>query len=139
MADDLVSAIRIASSGLNVQSQRLRVVSENLANINSTGETAGADAYRRKTISFQSVLDSTSGATLVRVSSIGQDSTPFRLEHRPGHSAADENGYIKLPNVNALVEMTDLREANRSYQANLQVVRQSREMVNSLIELMRGR
>src|SRR5690554_1487490 len=116
MIDPIDATMKIAASGLNAQSQRLRVVSENIANANSTGETAGADPYRRKTIAFDSVLDRTISASLVEVRKIGSDTSPFRVEYDPGNPAADENGNVKLPNVNMLIEMADMRETNRSYE-----------------------
>jgi flagellar basal-body rod protein FlgC len=137
MIDPLNASLRIASTGLEVQSRRLTIVSENMANSESTGQTPGSDPYTRKTISFESELDDASGASVVKVSSIDNDKAPFRLEHRPGHPAADANGYVKLPNVNTLVELADMREANRSYQANLQVVKQTREMISLTLDLLR--
>lgn len=137
MIDPLKASLRIASTGLEVQSKRLTLVSENMANAESTGKTAGADPYTRKTISFESELDDMTGANLVKVSSIDPDRAPFKVEHRPGHPAADENGYVKLPNVNMLIELADMREANRSYQANLQVVKQTREMISLTLDMLR--
>ena len=116
----------------------MRVVSENLANAQSTGTTPGSDAYRRKTITFDNELDRVSGATMVRIAGIGTDRSDFRVEHNPSHPAADEAGYVKLPNVNMLVEMADMREASRSYEANLQVIKQAREMVSMTIDLLRS-
>ena len=138
MVDPLQSALKIAASGLEAQSSRMRVVSENLANAQSTGEAAGSDPYRRKTITFENELDRASEATLVRIAEIGVDRSPFRVEHDPGHPAADAAGFVKLPNVNMLVEMADMREANRSYEANLQVIKQAREMVSMTIDLLRS-
>ena len=137
MADELSGAMKIAASGLDVQSRRLRVVSENLANANSTGTTPGADPYSRKTISFKSELDRASGQELVRVASIDQSRAPFRVQYDPSHPAADEKGNVKLPNVSVLVELSDMREANRAYEANLQIVKQVREMTSMLIDLLR--
>lgn len=116
----------------------MNVVSENLANAESTGATPGADPYRRKTITFENELDRVSGVTLVKVGNIGADRSAFRIEHDPGHPAADAAGFVKRPNVNMLVEMADMREANRSYQANLQVIRQARDMVSMTIDLLRN-
>lgn len=138
MIDPLQLSLRIAASGLEAQSSRMRVVSENLANAQSTGTAPGADPYRRKTITFENELDSVSGATLVRLGNVGVDRSAFRIEHDPGHPAADAAGYVKLPNVNMLIEMADMREANRSYEANLQVVKQAREMVSMTIDLLRS-
>ena len=135
--DPLQISLRIAASGLQAQSTRLRVVSENIANAQSTGPTAGADPYARKTVSFDSAVDRASGANLVEVKSIGVDRTPFKLEHDPGNPAADENGMVKMPNVDLLIELADMREANRSYEANLQVAKQSADMLAQTIALMK--
>ena len=139
MADDLRAAIVTSGSGLRVQSTRLRIISENLANANSTSAVRGGDPYARKTISFVQDLDRASGAHLVRIDAIAKDKSPFRTQLDPGHPAADEKGQVKLPNVNPLLEMADMREANRSYEANLQVVRQAREMITDLIDLLKGK
>ena len=136
--DALTAALKIAASGLGAQSERLRVVSENLANAQSTGTAPGADPYRRKTISFMSELDRVTGGATVEVSSIDRDPSAFPVEFQPGNEAADENGYVKMPNVNVLVEMADMNEANRSYQANLQVVKQARDLISMTIDLMRN-
>jgi flagellar basal-body rod protein FlgC len=136
--DPLIASLKVAASGLGAQSQRLRIVSENLANAQSTGDAPGADPYRRKTISFASELDRAVGTELVNVSKIDRDRTAFPVEFMPGHQAADENGYVKMPNVNVLIEMADMREANRSYEANLQVIKQARELITITIDLMRS-
>ncbi len=137
MADMLLAPLKVASSGLAAQSMRMLVAAQNIANANSTGEAPGADPYRRKTISFRAALDRALGVETVQVARIGHDPSPFRVEYAPGHPAADEKGFVKKPNVNTLVEMADLRDANRMYQANLQVVRQSREIVSLTIDLLR--
>ena len=136
--DALTAALKVAASGLGAQSERLRVVSENLANAQSTGTSPGADPYRRKTISFVSELDRSSGASLVSVGSIDRDHSDFPVEFQPGNEAADTKGYVKMPNVNALIEMADMQEANRSYEANLQVIKQARELISMTIDLMRS-
>lgn len=138
MVDPLISSLKVAASGLSAQSERLRVVTENMANAQSTGNTPGADPYRRKTITFTAELDRVTGARAVEVSSISTDKSPFRIEYMPGHEAADENGYVKMPNVNMLIEMSDMREANRSYEANLQSIKQARELISMTIDLMRN-
>jgi len=137
MLDPLQTSLRIAASGLQAQSTRLRVVSENIANAQSTGPTAGADPYARKTVSFESEVDRTSGANLVEVKTIGVDESPFRLERDLGNPAADADGMVKMPNVDVLVELADMREANRSYEANLQVAKQSADMLSQTIALMK--
>ncbi len=138
MIDPLQVSLKIAASGLEAQSKRVRIVSENLANAQSTGSTPGADPYTRKTISFDTEVDRITGANLVKIDSIDFDRSPYRTEHDPGHPAADASGYVKLPNVNMLVEMADMREANRSYEANLQVIKQAREMISMMIDLLRS-
>ena len=138
MLDPISSALKIAASGLEAQSTRMRVVSENVANARSTGDTPGADPYRRKTVSFTSEIDRLTGAEMVSVKNVGVDRAAFKIEHDPGNPAADADGYVKMPNVNSLVEMADMREANRSYEANLQVIKQARAMVASVIDLLKS-
>jgi len=136
--DPLISSLKVAATGLGAQSERLRVVSENLANAQSTGNFPGADPYQRKTITFTAELDRLTGARMVEVSAISGDKTAFPTEFQPGHEAADELGYVKMPNVNVLVEMADMREANRSYEANLQAIKQARELISMTIDLLRS-
>ena len=138
MLDSLQASLSIAGSGLEAQSTRMRIVSENLANANSTGRVAGADPYQRKTVTFDAEMDRAAGAQLVKVKDVGVDNTPFRVEYDPGHPAADKAGYVKLPNVNMMIEMADMREVNRSYEANLQIVKQVRSMFGMTIDLLRG-
>lgn len=138
MLDALQAALRVAGSGLAAQSARLRVTTENLANAQSTGSVPGADPYRRKTITFDSQLDKLSGANLVDVKEIGTDPSPFVTESDPGNPAADARGIVKLPNVNMITEMSDMREANRSYEADLQVIKQSRDLIGMTIDLLKG-
>ena len=138
MMDALQASLRVASSGLEAQSARLRVISENMANAQSTGATPGSDPYQRKTITFESELDRASGMNLVQVKTVGTDTTPFQTEQDPGNPAADENGIVKTPNVNIITEMGDMREANRSYEADLQVIKQSRDLVSMTIDLLKS-
>ena len=138
MIDPLAASSRIAGSGMEAQSERLRVIAENIANARSTGQTAGSDPYTRKTITFRTALDRASGTAAVAIRQIGEDKAPFRVEYDPGNPAADADGNVKLPNVNMLVEMADMREANRSYEANLQVIKQARAMVASMIDLLKS-
>jgi flagellar basal-body rod protein FlgC len=136
--DPLLSVMRTAASGLQSQSTRLKIVSENLANSQSTGNAPGADPYRRKMVTFEQSLDEATGATLVSVDRVVRDMEPFGREFHPGHPAADSTGYVKLPNVNMMVEMADMREASRSYEANLQMIRQAREMTSMMVDLLKG-
>ncbi len=139
MIDNLKATMVTAASAIEAQQVRLRVASENLANAQSTGNTPGANPYARKTVSFASQLDEVTGANRLVIGSIQDDDAPFRVENNPSHPAADEHGNVKLPNVNVLIEMADMRETNRSYEANLQVVKQARELVSMTIDLLRSR
>ena len=134
---DLENALRISAAGMQVQSLRLRVVAENLANQDSTGQSPGADPYRRKTVSFGNRLDRTMGAESVEVRRIGTAPGDFPQVHDPAHPAADARGYVKQPNVDSLVEMMDMREAQRSYSANLSVLETTRGMLTRTIEALR--
>ncbi|MEQ9244166.1 flagellar basal body rod protein FlgC [Roseovarius indicus] len=135
--DSLKSISAIAASGMRAQSERLRIVSENVANSSSTAEEAGGDPYRRKTVSFGSTIDPTTGAAMVELSKIGEDTSGFRSRYDPAHPAADENGYVKLPNVNPLIEMSNMREAARSYETNLSMLENASEMRSLLIDLLK--
>ncbi|MCU0953069.1 MAG: flagellar basal body rod protein FlgC [Hyphomicrobium sp.] len=136
--DPLLSASRIAQSGLTAQSERLRVVAENLANANSTGRVAGADPYTRKTVTFRTEFDELVDQDVVKVSEVGRDRSPYRIEHEPGHPAADADGFVKYPNVEPVLELADMREANRAYLANLQVIKSAREAVSAMLDLLKG-
>jgi flagellar basal-body rod protein FlgC len=134
---DLDRALRISAAGMAAQSTRLRVVAENLANRDSTGEAPGADPYRRRTVSFANRLDRALGTEKVAVSRIGQAPGAFPTRYEPAHPAADERGYVKTPNVDSLVEVMDMREAQRSYSANLSVLETTRAMLTRAIETLR--
>lgn len=136
--DPLSASLKIAGAGLEAQSTRLRVVSENLANAQSTASEPGGDPYRRKIVGFAEELDRVSGSSMVSVNSVDEDTSDFGLEYDPGNKAADESGMVKMPNVNMLIEMADMREANRSYESNLQTIRQSRELISMTIDLLRA-
>ncbi|TCT07933.1 flagellar basal body rod protein FlgC [Aquabacter spiritensis] len=138
MFDPLKATTRIASSGLEAQGARMRVVAQNLANSRSTGATPGADPYTRKTVQIAGQFDRMVGAELVAVKAVGTDATPFRVEHDPGNPAADAEGNVKYPNVDMTVEMADMREASRSYSANLQMIKQARSLVAMTIDLLRA-
>ena len=136
--DPLLASLKVAASGLEAQSTRIRIVSENLANARSTGDVPGADPFRRKTVTFAAELDRASGASLVEVERLGFDEGEFSTEYDPGNPAANAEGIVKMPNVNMLVEMADMREANRSYEANLQSIKQSRDLISATIDLLRA-
>ena len=134
---DLSTAMAIAASGVKAQSARLRVTAQNLANAESTAQAPGGDPYRRRTIGFGPREDRELGVEVVDVTRHGLDSTPFELRHQPGHPAADEVGNVKYPNVNEFVELMDMREAQRSYSANLSVLETTRGMLSRTIEALR--
>jgi flagellar basal-body rod protein FlgC len=138
MADILNTALAVSASGMAAQSTRLRVISENVANSGTAGKTPGSDPYQRKTISFDAVVDPDLGAELVRVDTIGRDPAPFRTEFNPDHPAAGPDGMVKLPNVELLVEVADMREAVRNYEANVEAYKQARGMIAATIDLLRS-
>ncbi|MFQ3253006.1 MAG: flagellar basal-body rod protein FlgC [Loktanella salsilacus] len=135
--DPLQSIARIAASGMTAQTARLRVISENVANADSTGATPGDDPFRRKTISFSQMVDRDSGATLVEVDRIGRDQSDFRLDYDPSHPAADETGYVKRPNVDPIIEMANMREASRNYEANMNMFEAGRRMRGQMLDLLK--
>ena len=134
--DDFSVAMKVSASGMRAQSERLRVVAENLANANSTGDTPGADPYRRKVPVFKDYLDRTTGSQHVQVARVAYDRTPFSLEYDPAHPAANEEGYVKLSNVNSLIESMDMREAQRSYEANLGALEAARNMAAATLRIL---
>ena len=134
---DLTNALAISSRGMDVQTTRLRVIAENLANQDSTGSTKGADPYRRKTITFENKMDRALGQTTVKVKEIGQDKSDLPLRFDPSNPAADAAGYVKLPNVNSFTEVMDMREAQRSYSANLSVMQVTRSMLTRTIDMLK--
>lgn len=136
--NELKAAMRLAQSGMTAQSVRMRIAAENMANVHSTGRTPGSDPYVRKTVSFESELDDALGVDLVKIDEIGEHKAPFRLERDPGHPAADDGGWVKLPNVDPLIELADMREASRSYIANLQVLKGARESISMVLDLLRA-
>lgn len=138
MIDSITASLKTMGSSLEAQSSRLRVIAENIANAESTASTPGGDPYRRKTIAFESEIDRASGARLVRARRVGVDSTPFRVEYNAAHPAADARGLVKLPNVDLLIELADMKDASRAYQTALQAFRQARELNAMTIDLLKG-
>jgi flagellar basal-body rod protein FlgC len=137
MAADLNTSLQVSAAGMDVQMARIRIVAENLANQNTTGSTPGADAYRRRTISFQNRLDRSLGTETVSVKSIGADKSDQPLRYDPGNPAANKDGYVKTPNVNSFVELMDMRDAEQSYSANLNVASTTRNMLNHTLDLLK--
>ncbi|MFN6998642.1 flagellar basal body rod protein FlgC [Elioraea tepidiphila] len=134
---DLFKALRLSAAGMDAQAMRLRIVAENLANRDTTASTPDGEPYRRKTITFESRFNRALGVEQVHVKRVGRDESAFGTRFEPGHPAADENGYVKVPNVNSFIEMMDMREAQRSYSANLNVLEVTRGMLTRAIELLR--
>jgi flagellar basal-body rod protein FlgC len=135
---DLLKSLKISSAGMNVQTTRLRVLAENIANADSIPETAGTDPYRRKVVTFKNALDRSIGIETVRINKVTTTKGEFQRRYDPTHPAADKDGYVQLPNVNSLVEMMDFREAQQSYQANLGVLDVSKRMLTNTIDLLRS-
>lgn len=135
---DLLKSIVAAASGLRVQSGRMKVIAENMANADSTADRPGADPYRRKVPTFKAQMDRELGVRTVELGRVRKDNSAFRTRIEPGHPAADANGEVKLPNVNSLVETMDMREAQRSYEANLNVIASARRMITRTIEILRA-
>ena len=135
--DDLLRTLRISASGMKAQGQRLRVISENVANADSLPTQPGGLPYRRKVVTFRNQLDQAIGVNTVRVDRVKTDLSEFQKRYDPAHPAADANGYVLAPNVSTLIEMSDMREAQRSYEANLNVIKASKMMLQETIGLMR--
>ena len=133
---DFLKSIAVAASGMRAQAGRMRIIAENIANADSTAKTAGGDPYQRQTPVFQTALVA-AGAKGVQMTRVGHDSTPFREEYQPGNPAADAKGYVKMPNVDPLIESLDMREAQRAYEANLSVIETARAIQTSTIDLLK--
>ncbi|MCX2722070.1 flagellar basal body rod protein FlgC [Roseibium salinum] len=135
---DLIKSLFVSASGLKAQNGRMRIIAENIANANSTGKAPGEEPYRRKIPTFEAQFDKELGAQKVELGKIAEDQSDFPSHHMPGHPAADENGYVLQPNVNTLIETTDMREAQRSYEANLNVIETTRRMLQRTIDILRA-
>ena len=134
---DFLKTISVAASGLKVQNGRMRVIAENIANADSTADKRGADPYRRKVPSFNRRFDTDLEANVVDLGRVATDRSAFRTRFDPGHPAADAKGEVKLPNVNAVIETMDMREAQRSYEANLNLITATRRMIARTLEILR--
>ena len=135
---DFLKSIAIAASGLRAQAGRMRILSENIANADSTAQAPGQDPYRRRIPTFASQLDRTLDARTVSLGPVRTDQSEFQSKYQPGHPAADAAGYVKYPNVNSLVELTDMREAQRSYEANINVISATRRMVQRTLDILKA-
>lgn len=137
MGADLNTSLQISATGMDAQVTRIRVIAENLANQNTTGSAPGADAYRRRTVSFQNRLDSALGVETVNVKSVGTDKSEQPRRYDPDNPAADKNGYVKTPNVNSFVELMDMRDAEQAYSANLNVASTTKSMLTNTLDLLK--
>ena len=135
---DIMNSIEIASSGLTAQSERLKIIAQNIANADSGPSGPGQLPYQRKTISFQNVLDREMGLEKVQVNKVGVDSAEFQKKYDPNNPAADKSGFVQMPNVNTLIEVTDMKEAKNAYQANLSVIEIAKSMIQRTLELLRS-
>ncbi len=135
---DLFQSMKISAAGLRAQASRMRVIAENLANANSTTDSKDKDPYRRKIPTFRQEFDRELQANIVRADKVKLDTTEFRKRYEPGHPAADERGYIKTPNINPLIETVDMREAQRSYEANLNVISAARRILSGTLDILRS-
>ena len=138
MSSDNFNTIMIAASGMRAQSERIQVIAQNLANSESTANAAGQDPYRRQIPTFQNELDRELGVRRVQMGDVIHDMGEFGSRYDPNHPAADEAGYIKTPNVNSLIEMMDMRQAQRSYEANLNMISTARSMMMRTLDLLRA-
>jgi flagellar basal-body rod protein FlgC len=135
---NLNKTMKISAAALQAQENRMRVIAENLANVDSMATTPGGEPYRRKTVSFRNVLDRQLGVNLLEIGRVDRDKSPLRSRFEPQNPAADADGYVKLPNVNALIEAMDMRQAQRSYEANLTVIEAAKSMLGKAIDLLRS-
>ena len=135
---DLFKSLGVSAAGMQSQGTRLRIISENLANAQSTAQTPGGDPYRRKVVSFKNELDRATGVDKVQVDRVERDQSDFERRYDPGHPAANADGYVLLPNVKPMVEMMDMREAQRSYEANMNALTAARTMLMRTIDMLRG-
>jgi flagellar basal-body rod protein FlgC len=137
MAADLNTSLQVSAAGMDAQMARIKIIAQNLANQNTTGSSPGADAYRRKTVTFQNRLNKAIGVETVGVKSVGTDKSELPLKYDPSNPGADKNGYVRTPNVNSFVELMDMRDAEQSYSANLNVASTTRTMLTRTLDLLK--
>ena len=135
--DDFIKTMRIAGAGMRAQGERLRVISQNLANAEALPQDPNGKPYRRQIVTFKNVLDRSLGIKTVHVDKVRPDKSDFGKRYEPNHPGADQDGYVRTPNVNTLIEMADMREAQRSYEANLNAIKTSRSMLTMTIDVLR--
>jgi flagellar basal-body rod protein FlgC len=134
---DFSTSMKVAAAGLKAQSDRMKTIAENIANANSAASTAGGEPYRRKIATMNASFDRELGAQVVQSGKPMNDTSEFRSQYDPGNPLADAKGYVKLPNVNSLVEIMDMREAQRSYEANLSVMDATKAMLSRTVDLLK--
>ncbi len=138
MSLDLSKSMQVAASGMRAQGTRLKIVAENLANADTVIGADGFDPYRRKVVTFKNQIDRASSASVVKVNPLAYDQSDFRIDYNPTHPKADPDGYVKMPNVNSLIEVMDMREAQRSYEANVTMIEGTRSLIQRTIDLLRA-
>lgn len=137
MAGNLSVSADIAVTGMKVQAERLKVIAQNMANVDSVSSQPGGEPYRRQVVSFENYLDKKNDAQMVKVDKIVQDMSQFNRKYDPNHPGADAEGYVLLPNVNPLVEMMDMKEAQRAYDANMNMMKTAREMNSAVLDILK--
>ena len=137
MAGNLSISADIANSGMKAQAERLPVISENMANADSVGATKDGAPYERQVVTFKEHIDKETGAKLVKVDKVIKDKSDFIMKYEPNNPLADERGYVATPNVNPLIELMDMKEAQRSYEANMSMLKTSREMNSKILDLIK--
>lgn len=137
MAGNLSVSADIAVSGMKAQAERLKVISQNMANADSVSVVPGGEPYRRQVVSFKDYVDPATGAEMVKVDKVVKDMSQFEKRYAPNHPGADANGYISLPNVNPLIEMMDMKEAQRTYEANLNMMKTARQMNSNVLDILK--
>lgn len=135
---DFQKIMQISASGMNAQSVRLRTIAENIANSESTATTPGGQPYRRKLVTFKNEFDRAMGVNEVKIDKVATDNSQLEKRYDPQNPGADKDGYVLMPNVNPLIEMMDMRQAQRSYEANLSVIDVTRSMASNTVGLLKG-
>lgn len=135
---DFFRSLAVAASGLRAQAGRMRIISENIANADTTATRPGGDPYRRKVTTFERSLDAEMGVETVALGRVKRDRSAFKSQYQPGHPMADARGYVQKPNVDTMIETLDMREAQRSYEANLNVISTTRRMLARTLDILRA-